>query len=93
MIRCQHASSDLSIFDYRSGKHRGVWNETDADGNVTASHIDMPHFNKTIVKDLVVPEDEYEINPYGTIISNNSFTQNYSGMRGTALLIELVSHL
>ena len=38
-------------------------------------------------------EDEYEIKPYGTIISNNSFSQNYSGMRGTALLIELVSHL
>lgn len=53
----------------------------------------MPYQNKTIVKGYVNKTDEYEINPYGTIISKNSFSQNYSGMRGTAILIELVSHL
>ena len=93
VIRCQHTTADLSIFDFRSGKARTLHELKDEDGNVTARWLDMPYQNKTIVKGYVNKDDEYEINPYGTIISKNSFSQNYSGMRGTAILTELVSHL
>ncbi len=30
---------------------------------------------------------------FGTLIAENTFSYNYSGKRGTALLIELINHL
>ena len=54
----------------------------------------MPHEKKVVIDDLFEPKkDKYEVMAYGTVISNNTFSHNYSGMRGTALLIERVSHL
>ena len=38
-------------------------------------------------------EENYELLAYGTWIKNNTFANNYSGKRGTALLIELVNNL
>ena len=35
----------------------------------------------------------YEILKYGTLIYDNSFTNNYAGMRGTAILIEKISEV
>jgi len=45
------------------------------------------------VIDLYDTSISYEILTYGTLIVNNNFANNYSGKRGTALLIELVSEL
>ena len=35
----------------------------------------------------------YEIPKYGTLIFDNTFSNNYAGMRGTAVLIEKISEL
>ena len=35
----------------------------------------------------------YEILKYATVIKENSFTENYSGMRGSALLIQGINEL
>ena len=35
----------------------------------------------------------YDILKYGTLIYDNSFTNNYAGMRGTAILIEKISEV
>ena len=45
------------------------------------------------ITDLVDEKEFYVIMAYGTVISNNTFSMNYSGKRGTALLLEMISHL
>ena len=66
---------------------------TALNGNYTTIELDNPAEKKAIVQDLIIEKDKYEVMAYGTTISNNTFSMNYSGKRGSALLIELVSHL
>ena len=80
---------------YRSGKTRTLktYNTTALNGNYTTIELDNPAEKKAIVQDLIVEKDKYEVMAYGTTISNNTFSMNYSGKRGSALLIEQISHL
>ena len=55
--------------------------------------LDDPSTHKSIVVDIFDPIIEYEVLTFGTWIKNNTFTNNYSGKRGTALLIEHVNEL
>ena len=38
-------------------------------------------------------QKSYDVLKYGTLIYDNSFTNNYAGMRGTAILIEKISEV
>ena len=89
MIRCTHTPSTVEgQFTYRSGKMR----QLHYDG-VSEYYLDDPSTQKTLVADLFDSEEHYELLSYGTWIKNNTFANNYSGKRGTALLIELVNNL
>lgn len=55
--------------------------------------LDDPSTHKSIVFDIFDSSIEYEVLTYGTWIKDNTFTNNYSGKRGTALLIEYVNEL
>ena len=46
-----------------------------------------------MLQDLFDEEQYYELLSYGTWIKNNTFANNYSGKRGTALLLELINNL
>ena len=43
--------------------------------------------------DLELRELQHSVLTFGTLIANNTFSSNYSGKRGSALLIELVNEL
>ena len=47
----------------------------------------------SVVFDTLNPSIKYEVLTYGTLIKDNTFENNYSGKKGTALLIELVNEL
>ena len=55
--------------------------------------LDDPSTHTSIVYDLFDTTREYEVLTYGTRIVNNTFSNNYSGKRGTALLIERVNEV
>ena len=63
------------------------------DGETTEIEIDDPSTHKTIVYDLFDAEVSYEVLTYGTSITRNTFEKNFSGKRGTALLVEYVNEL
>ena len=94
VIRCQHFNSDLDRFGneedkftYRSGKKRTL------NSDVDETWLDDPSTHKSVVTDILNPSIKYEILTYGTLIKDNTFENNYSGKKGTALLIELVNEL
>ena len=98
VIRCEHTTNTLTtVFDYLSGKQRGMHRDIiyDIRKNVVSNitHIDDPPTNKTTLVDLFDVDRSYELLAYGTLIANNTFANNYSGMRGSALLIELISEV
>ena len=68
------------------------YNKTTVNAVVYES-LDDPETHKTNLTDLFDPKITYELLSYGTLIVNNTFSNNASGKRGTALLIELISHL
>ena len=53
----------------------------------------VPSTHKSYLKDLFDVDKTYELLTYGTYIVNNTFANNYTGKRGSALLIELISEL
>ena len=55
--------------------------------------MDDPSTHKSFFKDLFDNDKKYELLTYGTYIVNNTFANNFTGKRGSALLIELVSEL
>ena len=55
--------------------------------------MDDPFEHKTKLVDIIDPKIIYEVKTYGTLVVNNTFSNNYSGKRGTAMLIERISHL
>ena len=57
------------------------------------SEIDNPSTHKSTIIDLFDSNKKYEVLTYGTLIANNTFDSNFSGKRGTALLIELVNEI
>ena len=75
------------MFTYLSGKERSF------NTNGYRIWLDDPRIHKSIVVDIVDPFIEYEVLTYGTLIKDNTFSGNYSGKRGTALLTELVNEL
>lgn len=55
-----------------------------------------PTQHETAVLDLFVDlmdPIEYKVRTYGTLIVDNTFSNNYTGKRGSALLIELINEL
>jgi hypothetical protein len=55
--------------------------------------MDDPSTTMTTIEDIVDSDIAYEFLMYGTLIVNNTFSSNFSGKRGSALLIELISEL
>ena len=85
---------DETKFTYLSGKTRSSYYETEElTGVSTLVGLDDPSTHKSLVTDLFDSSITYEVLTYGTLIVNNTFANNYSGKRGTALLIELVNEL
>ena len=69
-----------------------MYNSTDSDG-YKFGHLDDPQTHITTLFDSSDEKITYDVKTYGTLIVNNTFSDNYSGKRGSALLIELISHL
>ena len=94
MIRCQHYTETAEgQFTFLSGKLRDVTYETDTKGVTTVVALDDPSTHKSYLQDLFDENKQYELLTYGTYIVNNTFANNYTGKRGSALLIELISEL
>ena len=51
----------------------------------------MTHYSE--LGDLFNASYKYELLTYGTLIVNNTFSNNYSGQKGSALLIELINEI
>ena len=83
------ALASLSDTDYEAAASVEV--RSDEARNIT--YLDDPSTHKTLLQDLFDEEQYYELLSYGTWIKNNTFANNYSGKRGTALLLELVNNL
>jgi hypothetical protein len=84
------------MFTFRSGKRRNVYRDLVVDSRNKATEVvsvDIPTDHTSIVQDLWDEKVQYEVLTFGTHISGNTFSYNYSGKRGTALLIELINHL
>lgn len=62
-------------------------------GEENLNGIDDPSTHTSVVLGTFDESISYEVLTYGTSIVNNTFTNNFSGKRGTALLIELVNEL
>ena len=93
VIRCIHTPNAVeSQFTYRSGKMRQVQTDIYPDGR-NYTYLDDPSTHKTLLQDLFDEEQYYELLSYGTWIKNNTFANNYSGKRGSALLLELINNL
>ena len=95
VIRCQHSTvTTENTFTFLSGKRRNAKYVTNAyNGATEIVGLDDPSTHKSAIEDLFEESIQYEFLTYGTMIVNNTFSNNYSGKRGTALLIELVNEL
>ena len=98
VIRCNHVETTAEIENYRtplSGKMR-TFNGDDTSHVVKHPDygtLDDPSTHTSVVYDLFDTTIGYEVLTYGTRIVNNTFSNNYSGKRGTAMLIERVNEV
>ena len=72
---------------------RTFYNNTASPSGVPIASLDNPQSHVTTLTDLFDLRITYDLKTYGTVIVNNTFSSNFSGKRGTALLIEQISHL
>ena len=99
VVRCSHTETTYeNQFTYLSGKARTahyteVIDEETNTVSTRLSHLDDPSTSKVEIKDQYDDSKTFTLLKYGTMISNNTFSGNSSGKRGTALLIELVNEL
>jgi hypothetical protein len=95
IIRCKHITEELDLptFDYNSGLRRErIKVENDWEVKFL-SELEDPSTDTTKVYDKFNDTIYYRVLTYGTEIKGNTFANNYSGMKGSALLIERISEL
>lgn len=77
-----------------SGKLRQSYYNIDAgNGQKTLVGMDLPFIHKSELTDLFDPTITYGLLTYGTLIHNNTFSNNFAGKKGSTLLIELINEV
>ena len=95
MIRCEHITDTIEdTFTFLSGRERlRIYEVDERAGTSVLVGLDDPSTHTSNVADIFDSSLTYETLTYGTLIKNNTFSNNYSGKKGTALLIERINEV